>query len=298
LKIFILKPITFYPGSFLNSSFGYLRSETCYLSISKKITKKSAMNQKRKPLLSAIALIVLLVLQSVIVSAQPPGGPGGGGQGPRNNLPPIPLTSDTTHTLTRYFSVPSAAKKGINADGFIQRWLVLEPVKKDIARNSIFTESYLRTNLTADNFSTDYTVVPKKDQTVKIGNEELKWYALDTKTFNFNLYHFTYAINKPRYGILVWLVTVVDCPQEMKNVRMTAGCNSSSMWWVNGEETMMLFGDRDLVADNAASKRLTLKKGKNIIRGAVINGPGMANFAVRFVDEKGAPIKNLSIGIQ
>lgn len=256
------------------------------------------MNLKRKPLLPAMAFVVLLVFQSTVVSAQPPGGGPGGGPGPRNNLPPIPLVSDTTHTLTKYFSTPTAAKKGINADGFIQRWLVLEPVKKDIARNSIFTESYLRTNLTADNFSTDYTMVPKKDQVVKINGEDLKWYALDTRTFNFNLYHFTYAIDKPRYGILVWLVTVVDSPVEMKNVRLTAGCNSSSMWWVNGEETMMLFGDRDLVADNVASKRLTLKKGKNIIRGAVINGPGMANFAVRFIDEKGTPIKNLSISTQ
>lgn len=255
------------------------------------------MTLKHKPLLPALALVVLFVLQSGVVLAQPPGG-APGGQGPRNNLPPIPLVSDTTHTLTKYFSTPTAAKKGINADGFIQRWLVLEPVKKDIARNSIFTESYLRTNLAADNFSTDYTMVPKKDQVVKIGTQDLKWYALDTKTFNFNLFHFTYAIDKPRYGILVWLVTVVDCPQEMQNVRMTAGCNSSSMWWVNGQETMLAFGDRDLVADNIASKRLTLKKGRNIIRGAVINGPGMANFAVRFIDEKGAPIKNLSISTQ
>ncbi len=248
-------------------------------------------------MLPAMALVVLWVAQSALVSAQPPGGPGGG-QGPRNNLPPIPITSDTTHTLTKYFTTPSAAKKGINADGFIQRWKVLEPVKKDIARNSILTDSYVRTTLTADNFSTDYTIVPKKDEKVKIGNEELKWYVLDTKTFNFNLYHFTYAIEKPRYGILVWLVTVVDCPQEMKNVRMTAGSNSSSMWWLNGQEIMILSGDTDLVADNMASSRLTLKKGKNIIRGAVINGPGMANFCVRFIDEKGVPIKDISISAQ
>jgi hypothetical protein len=61
---------------------------------------------------------------------------------------------------------------------------------------------------------------------------------------------------------------------------------------------MVLSGDRDLVADNMASSRLTLKKGKNIIRGAVINGPGMANFCVRFIDEKGAPVKNISISAQ
>ena len=76
---------------------------------------------------------------------------------------------------------------------------------------------------------------------------------------------------------------------------MTAGCNSGSMWWLNGEEALMLSGDRDMIADNGTSSRLTLKKGKNIIRGAVINGPGMANFCVRFLDEKGLPVKNLRI---
>ena len=43
---------------------------------------------------------------------------------------------------------------------------------------------------------------------------------------------------------------------------------------------------------------LTLNKGKNIIRAAVINGPGMCNFCFRFLDEKGLPLKNLSISYE
>jgi hypothetical protein len=260
------------------------------------ITKQSTMNRKRRPLLPAMAFVVLLVLQSGVntISAQAPA------QQPRPNqqLPPIPVKGDTTHTLSRHFTLASAAKKAPDAKGFIQRWLVLEPVKKDIARNSIFTDNYLRTTFSTDNFSNDYTAVPKNGETVKVGDQELKWYALDSKTFNFNLYHFTYAINKPPYGILVWLVTVINSPEAMKNVRMTAGCNSASMWWLNGQEALMLSGDRDMIVDNGTSSRLTLKKGKNIIRGAVINGPGMCNFAVRFLDDKGAPIKNLSISYE
>jgi hypothetical protein len=253
------------------------------------------MNRKHTLLLPAASFVVLLGLQAGVntASAQPPGG----GQ-QRSSLPPIPPKGDTTHTLTRYFIPASTSKKTPDAKGFIQRWLVLEPVKKDIARNSIITDSYLKTTFSADNFSPDYTTVPKNGETVKVGNQELKWYALDSKTFNVNLFHFTYAIDKPRYGILVWVVTVIDSPEEMKNVRMAAGCNSGSMWWLNGQEALTLSGDRDMIADNVTSQRLTLKKGKNIIRGAIINGPGMANFCVRFLDEKGAPIKNLTISYQ
>lgn len=254
---------------------------------------KSAMNRKHKYLLQVTAFAVLLALQpGVSASAQAPA------QQQRPGLPPIPITTDTTHTLSKYFMPSTSGKKTPNAEGFIQRWLVLEPVKKDIPRNNILTDNYIRTTFSADNFSNDYSLVPKNGETVKLGNQELKWYALDSKTFNFNLYHFTYAINKPRYGILVWLVTIINCPEEMKNVRMSAGCNSASMWWLNGQESLTLSGDRDMIADNVTSSRLTLKKGKNIIRGAVINGPGMANFCVRFLDEKGLPVKNFTISYQ
>lgn len=249
------------------------------------------MNKKCRPLWPALTFVVLQLLQPCVttISAQAPTQP----PRPIQQLPPIPLVTDTTHTLTTHFVPGSSSKKTVNAKGFIQRWLVLEPVKKDIARNSIFTDNYLRTTFANDNFSNDFTTVPRNGELVKVGGQELKWYALDSKAFNFNLYHFTYAINKPRYGILVWLVTVIDSPRDIENVRLAAGCNSGSMWWLNGKEALMLSGDRDMIVDNATSARLTLKKGRNIIRGAVINGPGMCNFCVRFLDEKGAPINNL-----
>ena len=41
--------------------------------------------------------------------------------------------------------------------------------------------------------------------------------------------------------------------------------------------------------------QLTLKKGKNIIRGAIINGPGMSDFCVRFLNENGTPVNNITI---
>ena len=252
------------------------------------------MNRKHKFLWPVIFFIGLSGLQTGGINAFAQGP----GPGQRLPLPPIPIKGDTTHTLSKHFTPASAVKKAPDAKGFIQRWLVLEPVKKDIVRNNIFTDDYLKTAFSTDNFSADYTTIPKNGEMVKLGNHELKWYALDSKAFNFNLYHFTYAINKPNYGILVWLVTVINCTEEIKNVRLAAGCNSGCQWWLNGREALMLSGDRDMIADNGTSNRLTLKKGKNILRGAVINGPGMANFCVRFIDEKGTPVKNFSISYE
>lgn len=249
------------------------------------------MNRKHKFRLLVVALVVA---SASLVDVNTASGQGPG-QRPRPNLPPIPAKGDTTHTLSRHFIEASKEQKTPDAKGFIQRWLVLEPVRKEIARNNIMTESYLREALSKDNFSSDFTVVPKNGKVATVGGTKLKWHALDSKTFNFNLYHFTYALNKPPYGNLFWLVTVIDCPEEISNVRMTAGVNSGGMFWLNGQEVIVLSGDRDMIVDNVTSPRLTLKKGKNIIRGAVINGPGMCTFAVRFIDENGLPVTNFSI---
>ena len=79
---------------------------------------------------------------------------------------------------------------------------------------------------------------------------------------------------------------------------MSAGVNSGGMFWLNGQEVLILSGDRDMIVDNVTSPILTLKKGRNIIRGAVINGPGMCNFSVRLLDEKGLPVKNFNISYE
>jgi hypothetical protein len=133
---------------------------------------------------------------------------------------------------------------------------------------------------------------------VTVGGEELAWHALDSTTWNAKLFRFAYGLNKPEYGILFWAVTVVDCPREIPNVRMAVGSNSASMWWLNGEEAVTLFGDRRMVMDDCVSNRLTLNKGPNVIRGAVINGPGLSDFCVRFIGEDGEPIRDFTLNLE
>jgi hypothetical protein len=70
------------------------------------------------------------------------------------------------------------------------------------------------------------------------------------------------------------------------------------MWWVNGEEAVILSGDRRMVADDGASGRLTLHKGRNVVWAAVINGPGMSDFCARFIDEAGNPVKNITLSTE
>lgn len=208
------------------------------------------------------------------------------------------LTDTTGRSIEAYFTPATKAKMTTDADGFIQRWILLEPISKPIRSNTLFTDSYLRKAFDSLYFHDQFTILPKNGEKVKVGNEELTWHALDSKLWNVKLFRFAFGLKKPIYGVVFWAVTIVDSPQEMKNVRMAVGSNSASMWWLNGKETLLLSGDRRMVMDDCVSSRLTLNKGKNVIRGVVINGPGMSDFCVRFLDEKGEPIKNLSISCE
>lgn len=205
---------------------------------------------------------------------------------------------DIERSIAPYFTSATTKKMTPDSDGFIQRWLLLEPINKPNRSNTVFTDSYLRKAFDTLYFKNQFTVLPKHGDKVKVGDQQLKWHALESTNFNVKLFRFAFGLDKPIYGVLFWAVTVIDSPEEMKDVRMAVGSNSASMWWVNGKEAALLSGDRRMVMDDVVSTRLTLNKGKNIIRGAVINGPGMSDFCVRFLDEKGEPIKNITISYE
>lgn len=225
-------------------------------------------------------------------------GPGGGmGGGPGGNRRPDPV-DNTPRTLDGYFTKATSEPKSPDPDGFLQRWLLLEPIHNNLRGNSGFNNAYLQQTLKADYFPNQFTVIPKDGDQVTVGDEKLTWHALDAKDYNVKLFRLAYGLNKPVYGVLFWGVTVVNAPREMKDVRLATGTNSASMWWLNGEQVSTMTGDRRMVADDVISKRLTLKKGPNVLRFAVINGPGMSDMCCRFLDEEGKPVTDLKLTLE
>ena len=198
-------------------------------------------------------------------------------------------------TMPNYFERQEADAVAPDSEGFIRRWMLLEPIEKPNRSNTVFTDSYLRDAFYTEYFKGQSTDVPADDDAVKVDGKKLRWHALDSKLFNVKLFRFASNLEKPVYGVLFWAVTVIDCKEEIKDVRLAVGSNSASMWWIDGEEVLLLSGDRRMVADDAMSKRITLKKGRNIIRCAIINGPGMSDFCVRFVDVKGVPVTDFTV---
>ena len=223
-----------------------------------------------------------------------------------------------------YFTPVAAKAPATKPDdeGFIRRWMLLEPIDKPNSGNTVFTDGYLREHFNREYFKGQQTILPKDGQKVtavfqqeqapagfgrgfgqqqpegpqvKTVKQTLTWHALESNMFNVKLFRFAEKYGEKVYGVLFWAVTIIDCPEDIENVRLAVGSNSASMWWLNGEEALLLSGDRRMVKDDAMSPRLTLKKGRNILRGAIINGPGMSDFCVRFIDEQGKPVTNYNV---
>jgi len=184
---------------------------------------------------------------------------------------------------------PTSAAKATNADGFIRRWLLLEPIRVP----GQLTESAVRTAVEQD-FPVTAAPLPHDGQTLTVGDSQLTWHAVDTVNYNVNLYHFAYALKQPTSNVLFWAVTVVNAPRQMSGVRLAIGSNAASVWWVNDREATALYNDRQTVIDDGVSKRLTLNQGANVIRAAIINAGGATDFCARFLDEQDRPITTLS----
>ena len=202
--------------------------------------------------------------------------------------------SDSSTALEKYM-VPATGEFAVpDKDGFIGRWLLLEPISKPNRTNTVFTDSYIREVFGQTYFKGQLGDVLPKDGS-KVKKLKLRWHAMDSKLFNVKLFRFATNLAPEHYGVIFWAATVINCEEDIPDVRLSVGSNSASMWWIDGKEAVILSGDRRMVMDDCASERLTLHKGRNVIWGAVINGPGMSDFCVRFLDESGNPVTNFTL---
>ena len=147
-------------------------------------------------------------------------------------------------------------------------------------------------------FPNQFTVIPKDGDKVTVGGTELTWHAVDTKRLQRQPVSLRLGLEASRRSnVLFWAVTDVNCPQEMPNVRLAIGSNAASIWWVNGKEVIGIYSDRHSIIDDGVSKRLTLNKGPNIVRCAVINAPGGATICARFLDADDKPLKGFTVSV-
>lgn len=192
-------------------------------------------------------------------------------------------------SLARPAPVPAVPK----ADGFLRRWLILEPVRVP----GQLTDGAVQKLVETENLSPPLSAIPRDGEKLTLDDAELTWHAVESIAYNVNLFHFAYALNKPTSNVLFWAVTVVNAPRELSGVRLAIGSNAASVWWVNGQQVVGIYNDRQTVIDDGVSKRLTLKKGPNVIRAAIVNAGGATDFCARFLDAADQPLKGITVSL-
>ena len=157
------------------------------------------------------------------------------------------------------------------------------------------TDSAVQAAVKTEFFPNQLTVMPRHGDKVAVGGSDLAWHAVDTVGYNVNLYLFAYALGRPTSNVLFWAITVVNSPREMPDVRLAIGSNAASVWWVNGKEVIGIYNDRQTVIDDGMSRRLTLQKGANVVRAAIVNGGGATDFCARFLDGEYRPVRDITV---
>src|SRR4029079_1317374 len=175
-------------------------------------------------------------------------------------------------------------------DGFIRRWLVLEPIPA-----TGLTDSIVQAAVKKGSFVTEVSAVPRDGENVNVEGAQLTWHAVDTSNYNVNLFHFARSLDKNTSNVLFWVVTVVHAPREMRDVRLAIGSNAASVWWVNGQEAIGIYGDRQTVIDDGGCRRLALHKPQNVMRSSVVYGGGATVFCARILDASDKPIKSYTV---
>lgn len=176
---------------------------------------------------------------------------------------------EKTPQLETYLRPAAKDSTTPDSEGFVRRWMLHDPISKPNRSNTVFTDTYLNETF---------------PQPLAYSKKDKAWNAYDSQLFNVKLYRLATCTGQQRYGVIFWATTIIECDEEIKDVRFAIGSNSASKWWLDGQEMAILSGDRRMVRDDVVSRPVTLKKGRNIITGAVINGPGMSDFCFRIVD--------------
>lgn len=185
---------------------------------------------------------------------------------------------------------PQTPSAGLGPGGFLSRWLVLEPIPGD----GRVTDSAVQAAARKEYFPDQLSVLPHAGDKVTVNGVDYAWHAVDSSHHNLNLYHFAWFLGKPTANVVFWGVTVVESPEEVTGLRLAVGSNSGSVWWVNGQEAVGIYGDRQTSIDDGVSHKLTLRKGPNIVRFIVVQNGGMVDCCARFLDSTGQPYTRLT----
>ena len=171
-----------------------------------------------------------------------------------------------------------------DSQGYIRNWLMLAPI--------VFPEGRAGTDLIYDDqIKNEAGLQPRAGDKITITGKELTWTAITAST---NFFDFNATLKSVHDRAMGYMVTYIECDEEMPGVIMAVGSNDEGRLYFNGVDIYLFAEPRTLELD-ADKGRVTLKKGLNIIVFKIFNEQGNWQGAMRFLDKSGTPLTNLKV---
>jgi serine/threonine protein kinase len=173
-------------------------------------------------------------------------------------------------------------QSGLDADGFIQRWLVLAPIP--LAPNEPGAAA-----LGKEQLPDEAKLRPAAGEKVKVGDRQLVWREYLCPDF---LLDFTVFLGAQTEDSVAYAMTLVVAPEEFKGVRMKTGSDDQAKVYLNGKEVFKFTEPRPTARDQDTTE-VTLNKGVNVLVVKVVNEKVDWSFCVRFTDKDDKPLPGL-----
>jgi len=171
-----------------------------------------------------------------------------------------------------------------DSQGYVRNWLMLAPIT--------FPEGRGGTDLIyQDQISHEAALKPAAGEKTTVNRKELTWTPITAST---NYFDFNQILKSANDRAMGFMVTYIECDQELPGVIMALGSNDEGRLYLNGVDIYVFAEPRTLEPD-VDKGRVTLKKGVNVVVFKIFNDQGNWQGSMRFLDKSGVPLTNLKI---
>jgi hypothetical protein len=180
--------------------------------------------------------------------------------------------------------IKAAETLNLDSGGYVRNWVMLAPVTlpEGVPAGSLLLREQVKD---------EANLKPKAGDQIKIKNKKFTWQNITTKTNYFDFNEILDSLNDRMVG---YMVTYIECEQEIPDVMMSVGSNDQGRIFFNGVDIYAFTDARPLEID-ADKGKVTLKKGINVITFKIINESNSWQGSMRLTDMAGVPLKGAKI---
>lgn len=169
--------------------------------------------------------------------------------------------------------------------GFIRDWLLLAPIQ-------LAGENTGADEIDKPQVPNEAALKPKAGDVATVGGKELKWRAVKSKDYFFDVNEILGGMHE---NVTAYAVAYVVAAREITGAQLLMGSNDQGKVWLNGKEAVKFTDTRTLDPDTDKATNLTLKAGVNVVVFKVINENNNWQGCLRFTDAAGKPLAGLTL---